>query len=64
MSTGKKVGLIVAVPVAAFFVGLLFGIAPCYVFEPLGIPGGWCGFKNAPPHFVAQFWTELSSAPA
>jgi len=56
VSGRKIVGLIVLVPTAAFVVGLLFGILPCYLFVPLGIPGRWCGFKSEPPHFVAQFW--------
>lgn len=38
---------------------ITFVVAPCYTFGQHW-PGIWCGYKNAPPYWVAQFWTGVA----
>ena len=52
----KLVLKLVCVPIFALGTGLVFGIAPCYLF-PLIIDGStrtFCGYKSGPPHFELQ----------
>jgi hypothetical protein len=35
--------------------GVVCAVAPCYVV-PQALTREFCGYKSAPPHFVAQFW--------
>jgi hypothetical protein len=42
---------------AAFIIGLVFGILPCYLFPVFGCDSRiWCGFKSEPMYFFEQFW--------
>ena len=48
---------VVCVPLAALVLGLIFAIAPCYVFPAVfgTSTRDWCGYKSGPPHFELQF---------
>lgn len=51
--------------VASIFIGLVFGILPCYVFPGFGADERtWCGYKNEPKYFFLQFWTGFFVAAA
>jgi hypothetical protein len=41
--------------------GITFVVAPCYTFGQHW-PSIWCGYKDAPPHWIAQFWTGAAAA--
>ncbi|MBZ5522381.1 MAG: hypothetical protein LAP21_09095 [Acidobacteriia bacterium] len=41
--------------------GVVFVIAPCYLFGFFGWAGPWCGYKSESPHMQAQFITGLAT---
>jgi len=39
--------------------GITFVVAPCYTFGQHW-PSIWCGYKDAPPYWILQFWTGVA----